>query len=65
MAKMFWNQFVAYDLSGWDMSDVVYAVSMFHNSPNFNQDLSLWDVRKITEFSSMFQGTPFNQPLNS
>ncbi|WP_269516706.1 BspA family leucine-rich repeat surface protein [Acinetobacter baumannii] len=65
MAKMFWNQFVAYDLSDWDMSDVVYAVSMFHNSPNFNQDLSLWDVRKITEFSSMFQGTPFNQPLNS
>ena len=64
-SKMFANQFVAYDLSDWDMSDVVYAVSMFHNSPNFNQNLSLWDVRKITEFSFMFAGTPFNQPLNS
>lgn len=63
--KMFANQFVAYDLSDWDMSDVVYAVEMFLSSPNFNQNLSLWDVRKITEFSFMFAGTPFNQPLNS
>lgn len=64
-SKMFANQFVAYDLSDWDMSDVVYAAEMFLSSPNFNQNLSLWDVRKITEFSLMFAGTPFNQPLNS
>ncbi|QKU20696.1 BspA family leucine-rich repeat surface protein [Acinetobacter lwoffii] len=64
-ATMFASQFVAYDLSDWDMSDVVFAAAMFENSPNFNQNLSLWDVRKITEFGSMFSGTPFNQPLNS
>ena len=63
-AKMFANQFVAYDLSDWDMSDVVYAEGMFRNSPNFNQKLGLWDVRKITSFAGMFQNTPFNQPLN-
>lgn len=65
MANMFSNQFVAYDLSDWDMSEVVYAVGMFQNSINFNQNLSLWDVRKITEFSWMFARTPFNQPLNT
>ncbi|WP_407595049.1 BspA family leucine-rich repeat surface protein [Acinetobacter lwoffii] len=65
MANMFSNQFVAYNLSDWDMSEVVYAVGMFQNSINFNQDLSLWDVRKIAVFSAMFQNTPFNQPLNT
>lgn len=62
---MFANQFVAYDLSDWDMSDVVFASGMFQDSPSFNQNLSLWDVRKITEFKFMFAGTPFNQPLNT
>lgn len=65
MAAMFASQFVAYDLSDWDMSDVVFAGAMFRDSPNFNQNLSLWDVRKITEFTRMFMGTPFNQPLNT
>lgn len=62
---MFANQFVAYDLSDWDMSDVMFASGMFQDSPNFNQNLSLWDVRKITSFGAMFLGTPFNQPLNT
>lgn len=65
VAKMFFNQFVAYDLSDWDMSEVVYAAGMFQNSINFNQNLSLWDVRKIGVFSWMFAETPFNQPLNT
>lgn len=64
-ASMFASQFIAYDLSDWDMSEVVYAAGMFENSPNFNQNLSLWDVRKITAFERMFKGTPFNQPLNT
>lgn len=65
MAKMFYNQFVSYDLSDWDMSEVVQLGFMFQNSPNFNQKLGLWDVRKVIGFSGMFQNTTFNQPLNN
>lgn len=65
LVRMFYNQFVSYDLSDWDVSEVVQLGYMFQNSPNFNQKLGLWDVRKVRGFSGMFQNTPFNQPLNT
>ena len=65
LVRMFYNQFVSYDLSDWDMSEVVQLGFMFQNSPNFNQKLGLWDVRKVSGFTGVFQNTPFNQPLNT
>lgn len=61
---MFASQLVAYDLSDWDMSDVVFAAAMFENSPNFNQPIGNWNTRSLVIASGIFSGaTAFNQPI--
>ena len=53
------------DLSGWDVSGVTDATSMFRDAASFNQDLSGWDASGVTDASFMFRGAAsFNQDLS-
>ncbi|MDD4251191.1 MAG: BspA family leucine-rich repeat surface protein [Candidatus ainarchaeum sp.] len=60
------------DISGWDVSNVIYFglvgdnySGMFQTATKFNQDISDWNMSSATDLTLMFQGaTDFNQPLN-
>ncbi|MBO5003816.1 MAG: DUF285 domain-containing protein [Clostridia bacterium] len=54
-----------FDVSEWDVSNVVDMESMFHNCYNFNCDISGWDVSNVTNMKMMFANcSKFNMPLN-
>ena len=43
-----------FDVSKWDMSNVIDISFMFYGCHNFNCDLSKWDVSNVTNMSYMF-----------
>ena len=46
------------NISGWDISNVLWLDEMFYNCFSFNQDLSSWDISNIpTEPVRFFEGT--------
>ena len=44
-----------FDVSGWDVSNVVDMHNMFYGCKNFNSDLSKWDVSMVRDMTSMFK----------
>lgn len=53
-----------YDISGWDVSNVVDMSGMFTSALAFNQDISGWNVANVTDMDSMFNNaTSFNQNI--
>lgn len=50
--------------SNWDVSNLVYASSMFASCDLFNQDIGNWDVSSMVRMSGFFQNTlTFNQDI--
>ena len=45
-----------FDVSRWDVSNVINMRNMFVNCRNFNCDLSEWNVRNVENMSGMFSG---------
>ena len=52
------------NLSGWNVSNVMFMRDMFRFASSFNGDLSGWDVGSVTSMSGMFWGAiSFNGDL--
>jgi len=52
-------------ISGWNVSNVTFAIGMFEKATSFNQPIGNWDVSNIYEMSLLFSNaTSFNQPLS-
>ena len=43
-----------FDVSSWDVSNVIDMFNMFDGCDGFNCDLSSWDVSKVKDMSFMF-----------
>ena len=54
MSKLFGNVEHDFDVSSWDVSNVIDISFMFYGCHNFNCDLSKWDVSNVTNMSYMF-----------
>ena len=55
-----------YDISNWDMSNVLDFTRTFFRATAFNKPLDSWDVSSATTMADMFRdANTFNQPLNS
>ena len=55
-----------YDISNWDMSNVLDFTRTFYKTFAFNKPLDSWDVSSATTMADMFRdANTFNQPLNS
>jgi surface protein len=49
------------DISGWNVSNVLYMYLMFSGATSFNQDISTWNMSNVVNTSNMFAGaTAFN-----
>ena len=55
MSKLFECIGHNFDVSKWDMSNVIDISFMFYGCQNFNCDLSNWDVSKVIDISYMFK----------
>ena len=54
-----------FDVSKWDVSNVISMNGMFKNQIVFNCDISNWDVSNVTDMAAMFYNcTRFNQDLS-
>jgi surface protein len=54
------------DISGWDVSNVMYMDKMFFNARNFNKQVNNWNVSKVENMQYMFRGaSSFNQQVNN
>jgi surface protein len=57
---------VAFDLSGWNVSNVTDFFAMFYNDQYFNSDISSWTPTSALTFEHMFHyANVFNQNLDS
>ena len=54
MSKLFININHNFDVSSWNVSNVIDISFMFYGCHNFNCDLSKWDVSNVTNMSYMF-----------
>ena len=55
-----------YDISNWDMSNVLDFTRTFYRATAFNKPLNGWDVSSATSMADTFRDADtFNQPLNS
>ncbi len=53
-------------ISQWDTSRVTDMSKLFHELPEFNDDISRWNVSQVSEMKGMFKDAhSFNQPLDS
>ena len=55
-----------YDISKWDVSNVIDMDNMFRENSSFNQDISNWDVSNVTIMRGMFfEASSFNQYIGN
>ena len=73
MSSLFKNEYVDFDITSWDVSNVRNMSSMFYES-DFNQPIGNWDVSNVTRMDSMFfdanrftakDTASFNQPIGN
>ena len=55
MSELFGNVEHDFDVSSWDVSNVIDISFMFYGCHNFNCDLSKWDVSNVTNMYSLFR----------
>lgn len=65
MYALFANAEINFDVTQWDMSNIVNTSNMFSHASSFNQNISSWDTSNIEDMSYMLQGTKFNHNVNS
>ena len=58
------SEFMVYDISNWDVSNVTNMKGMFAYS-NFVGDISNWDVGNVTNMNGMFASTIFNGDISN
>jgi surface protein len=59
------NSLTTPNFSNWDVSNVTFMISAFHNAINFNGDISTWDISNVTRMDSMFyNASSFNQDIS-
>jgi len=55
-----------FDISGWDVSNVINMRGLFRGASSFNQDISNWDVSNGGNMDYMFcNATAFNQDIGN
>ena len=54
-----------FDISKWNVSNVIDMSKMFWTNTFFNGDISKWDVSNVTNMSQMFDSSNFNGDISS
>ncbi len=66
MSGLFKNREVQFDITSWDVSNVIDIGYMFRWAISFNQPIEDWDVSSVISMSNMFGYTQaFNQPIGN
>ena len=61
MSSVFASTSKNYDISGWDVGNVINMSSMFSScNLGVNHEMNLWDVSKVENMASMFLNSDFN-----
>ena len=61
---IYWKE--DFDISQWNVSNVINMSAMFTEAKNFNADISSWDVSNVVDMSRMFsEAESFNQDISS